>query len=215
MDAYAIPRWLDVRLSFKADIALCNLNVRFVPLTELMLPMIQCHREGRPLSIMGRGSTGETSSPRAQHHGSRPEPASQRSALRTRRQPLRIATHPEVDFARRAGYAVLRRSLARKHLARIVHALTVETFVKTVVKGVHTEITPEIPATTKNPAVPIDLRAVPQLVTDTVEENLTRDSLVFVAGRIRQAGLLPNEIGVNYGRELRIPGQLRMKVHLK
>src|ERR1700694_3758818 len=118
-----------------------------------------------------------------------------------------------IQFAGRARYVVARRLAPTQHVAGVDHLFMVDARGKPIFEGIPAEVSPEIAAASQIFPVPIDLRIVPELVTDRPQIFLTVALLIFLASDGRLPGWLPHEISVANRGEFRIPADLRLEAH--
>src|SRR5215469_17955739 len=80
--------------------------------------------------------------------------------------PIRATPHREIHFAGGAGYIITRRFTATQHCPGIAHFLMIETGAEPIGEGIAAEVAPEVSAAAQIFPVPIDLRIVPELMTN-------------------------------------------------
>ena len=126
---------------------------------------------------------------------------------------LAVLAHAQIHFATRARNIITWRFPAAEHGTRIAHLFAVDAVRQTLRERVAAEVAPEIPTAPKHPAVPVELRIVPQLMACGRKVFRSVPSLELVTIERLPAGLRADELPVANWREFRVPGQLRAEVH--
>jgi len=91
----------------------------------------------------------------------------------------------------------------------------IETGAKPVSESIPAKVAPEVSAAAQIFPVPIDLRIIPQLVTDRAQIFPPMDLLVFLPSDGALARLRSDELAVTNRGEFRIPTDLRVESHPK
>jgi len=131
------------------------------------------------------------------------------------RDPIRVILPREIHYAGGAGYVITGRFAAKQHCSGIMHFLMIEARAEPIDEGIAAKVAPEVSAATQIFPVPIDLRIIPQLMTDRAQILPSVDLLVFLPSGGTLPRLRSDELPVTNRRQLRIPTDLCVETHPK